>query len=224
MVAQAPGASTGADGGGGGATCTAGQSEGCTCLSPDGSGSVTGMRSCAGGVWQSCACAAPSAPTTVQDECLAGRYEGNFSGFYSSGFAGGVPIPVVALDLSGKPGLAFTLLRSGSGDDEFATYTISDGYLEGNADGAFPIKGVITGTLDCKTRRFNGTLKGSYSILVPLGLNEGQFEGPVTGEYDVTTHTFKFGTWKVMEGEDIVTDFVSDAGGEGEWDAMFVGT
>jgi hypothetical protein len=26
-----------------------------------------------------------------------------------------------------------------------------------------------------------------------------------------------------MEGEDIVTDFVSDAGGEGEWDAMYVG-
>ncbi len=224
VVAQAPGATSGtADGGIAGAGCTAGQSEGCTCLTPGGTGPVPGTRSCVGGAWQSCSCAAPTSPTTVVEECLAGRYEGNFSGFYSSGFAGGAPIPVVALDLTGRPGLAFTLLRSDSGDDEFATYTISDGYLEGNADGLFPIKGVITGTLDCKTRRFTGTLKGSYSILLPLGLNEGQFEGPVTGEYDVTTHTFKLGTWKVMEGEDVVTDFLSDAGGEGDWDAMFVG-
>jgi hypothetical protein len=141
---------------------------------------------------------------------------------YSSGFAGGFPIPVIAFDFADKPGLAFTLLRSGdSADSEIATYTVSDGYMEGEADGAFPIMGVITGTLDCKTRKFTGELDGSYSILLPLGINEGKFKGPVTGEYDVATHSFKFGTWKVKEGEEVTLDIISEAGGEGDWSANY---
>jgi hypothetical protein len=205
-----------------GATCTAGQSEACTCLPTGSSTPVPGMRSCSGGTWLDCSCGSAPTPTTVQEDCLAGRYEGTFSGLYSSGFAGGIPIPVIAFDFADKPGLAFTLLRSGdSGDSEFATYTVSDGYMEGEADDLFPIKGVITGTLDCKTRRFNGELDGSYSILLPLGVNEGKFKGPVTGEYDVATHSFKFGTWKVKEGEDVTLDIVSEAGGEGDWEASY---
>jgi hypothetical protein len=216
-----PGANTDAGPSGAAASCTTGQLEGCTCLS-DASATLAGTRSCSAGVWLTCNCA-QSAPVTVQEDCLAGRYEGDFSGFYSSGFAGGIPIPVIALDLSGKPGLAFTLLKSDSGDSEFATYTVSNGYLEGEADGLFPIKGTLTGTLDCKTRRFVGELTGSYSILLPLGLNEGQFKGPVTGEYDIATHSFTLGTWDVKEGEDVVIDIVSEAGGEGDWNAMYVG-
>lgn len=208
---------------GGGGSCAAGQSEACTCLPTGSSTPVPGTRSCAGGTWGTCTCSASAAPVTVQEECLAGRYEGTFSGLYSSGFAGGFPIPVIAFDFSDKPGLAFTLNRSGdSGDSEFATYTISDGYMEGEADGAFPIKGVITGTLDCKTKRFTGELDGSYSILVPLGINEGTFKGPVTGEYDAATHSFKFGTWDVKEPEEVMLDILSDAGGKGDWSAMYV--
>jgi hypothetical protein len=222
IVANAPGPVTSDAGSAVAAgTCSAGQVEACTCLAAPGAAPVTGTRGCSGGLWLGCTCGA-SAPVTVQDDCLAGRYEGDFSGFYSSGFAGGIPIPVVALDLSGKPGLAFTLLKSDSGDQEFATYTVSDGYLEGEADGAFPIKGVITGTLDCKTKRFVGELDGSYSILLPLGLNEGTFKGPVTGEYDVATHSFKLGTWDVKESEDVGLAILGEGGGGGDWNAMYV--
>jgi hypothetical protein len=224
IVASAPPSAVNGDAGGSvvAGTCSAGQTEACTCLASAGAAPVTGTRGCSGGLWLGCTCGA-SAPVTVQEDCLAGRYEGNFSGFYSSGFAGGFPIPVVALDLSGKPGLAFTLLKSDSGDQEFATYTVSNGYLEGEADGAFPIKGVLTGTLDCKTKRFVGELDGSYSILLPLGLNEGTFKGPVSGEYDVATHSFKLGVWKVKESEDVGLAIVSEGGGDGDWDAMYVG-
>ena len=159
----------------------------------------------------------------MEDECKAGRYEGNFSGFYSSGFAGGIPIPVVALDLSGKPGLSFTLLKTDSGGQEFATYTISNGFVDGVADGAFPFKGALTGTLDCKTKRFVGELDGMYSILLPLGLNEGAFKGPVTGQYNPATHSFTLGEWHVKESEEVVLDIFSDAGGDGDWDATYVG-
>jgi hypothetical protein len=203
-----------------GGTCSAGQTEACTCLATGSSAPTTGTRGCSGGLWLGCTCG-QQAPAAVQEDCLAGRYEGDFSGFYSSGFAGGIPIPIVALDLSGKPGLAFTLLKTDSGDDEFATFTVSNGYLEGNADGLFPIKGVITGTLDCKTKRFVGELDGSYSILLPLGLNEGTFKGPVTGEYDVATHSFKFGTWSIKESPDVGIQVFGEGGGEGDWEAKY---
>jgi hypothetical protein len=204
------------------ATCVAGQIDACTCLAPGGSAPTTGTRGCSGGLWLGCTCG-QSAPVMVQEDCLAGRYEGNFGGIYRSGFAGGLPIPVTALDLAGKPGLSFTLLKKESFDQEFPTYTVSNGFVEGTSDGVSPFDGTLTGTLDCRTKRFMGELDGHYSVFVPLGVNEGTFKGPVSGEYDVATHSFKLGVWNVKESDEVGIDLLGEAGGEGDWDAKYVG-
>jgi len=180
-------------------------------------------------------------PVSTAGDCLPGRYEGDFLGIYASGFSyGGAPIPVAAFDPFGGPGLALTLSATSEGYGEFATYDVSDGFIKGNADGVFPIEGVITGSLNCSTKEFNGILKGWYSLAIDIGLdvNRGFFEGPVHAFYDATTHTFVSGTWNVLESSQggalapLTTAFqtgafspgmlVTNYGGEGEWKATWV--
>ena len=113
---------------------------------------------------------------------------------YNSAFSP-TPIPVWAFNVSGMPGLAFTLNASGAAPvegEEFAEeLEISDGYVKGTADGLFPFEGKLTGKLDCKTKEFHATLDGGYALLFEgLGLNEAKFKGPVLGKYDVATKSF----------------------------------
>jgi hypothetical protein len=115
---------------------------------------------------------------------------------YNSAFSP-FPIPVWAFNISGKPGLAFTLNASGevsqAGDEFGGELEISDGYVKGTADGLFPFEGKLTGKLNCRTREFNATLDGGYALLLEGvfgGLNEAKFKGPVLGKYDVATKSF----------------------------------
>lgn len=213
---------SGPDGGGGsfsadGGVCATGASEACTC--PD---NTTGTRGCYQGQWGLCNCPTSQPVVVNEGTCLAGDYEGKFEGTYRSGFALGLGIPVFALDALGGPGLKFTLEQSASTDLEFPVYTVSNGVVEGVADAAFPFHGKLTGTLDCKTKKFTGELEGGYSIIVPAGINEGKFKGPVTGEYDAISHTFTFGTWKLIESDQTLA-VLGETGGEGSWDAKYVG-
>ncbi|MFT3924760.1 MAG: hypothetical protein QM778_19660 [Myxococcales bacterium] len=173
--------------------CEPNDEEACDC--PDGSEST---RACFDdGTWSVCNCEEPEQPsdTGFVGDCKPGRYEGEFFGYYYSQFTvGWSAIPVWALSLDGKPGLAFTLNSSGKepvpGEEFYDELEISDGYVRGTADGLFPFEGKLTGKLDCKTKEFKATLSGGYAILVKAVLNEAKFEGPVLGKYDVKTSSF----------------------------------
>ncbi|HEX6245635.1 MAG TPA: hypothetical protein VFZ61_32145, partial [Polyangiales bacterium] len=214
-------------GGGGGVTQDSGSpvNTGCpeisteSCNCPDGS---SGSRACSSGTWTSCNCGSPSVPVTTVGACKAGHYEGDFSGFYRSGFILGAPIPVFALDISLEPALKFTLEEKVGGDAEFPTYVISDGYIKGTANGLFPFEAKLTGTLDCRTKTLTGQMDGGYSILLPLGLNQGVFIGPVMGSYNSDDHSFTSGTWDLEEDDSLGISVVGDPGGEGTWTAKWV--
>jgi hypothetical protein len=206
--------------------CDAGTPEVCSCA---GDGGVkSGTQQCYLGNWLSCNCYQSNQNTTplpvvLTGDCRPGRYEGGFSGIYTSPYTGiGFPIPVVALNPAG-PGLAFTLNGQRSGSGEFTELTISDGFVKGAADGLFPFDGVLAGTLDCTTKTFTGTLTGRYCVGPCLGANEGQFVGPVTGNYDGTNFTFTNGTWDLLEAMGNKPLFADNYGGNGEWSATWVG-
>jgi hypothetical protein len=186
---------------------------------------MPGTQLCSSGAWLACICSpAPGSTSGASaDDCKPGRYEGDFSGLYSSGYTFvGVPIPVFGLDAEG-PGLAFTLnAQQGDGVSEFSTFTISDGYVRGTADGAFPFEGALSGMLDCRTKMFTGTLSGGYCVGPCADVNEAKFSGPITGRYDGTSFTFTGGTWHLVEeGEADPLGF--DFGGDGDWNAHWVG-
>jgi hypothetical protein len=141
--------------------------------------------------------------------CEPGDYTGTFIGAYSSGEAFGAPIPVAALGTADRPGLAFTLAKSGNGE----VLTISNGHVIGTADGLFPFEGDLSGSLDCKTRVFTATLKGHYTAVI----GDHEFEGPVTGKYDKNAHTFTDGTWSLTE-----IPGLPIPGGLGSWEASWV--
>lgn len=146
--------------------------------------------------WGKCACTEEREPIVggLVGDCKPGRYEGEFFGMYNSAFSP-FPIPVWAFNISGMPGLAFTLNASGevaqAGDEFGGELEISDGYVKGTADGLFPFEGKLTGKLNCRTKQFDATLDGGYALLFEgLGVNEAKFVGPVLGKYDVATKSF----------------------------------
>jgi hypothetical protein len=201
--------------------CSDGQSRACTCPSAGGGPPTPSTQECFNGFWLICDCQAASGDPATAGECRAGHYEGEFDGFYSSAYTFvGVPIPVFGLDAVG-PGLGFTL-NAQQGGGEIPTFTISDGYVRGTADGLFPFEGVLTGTLDCQTKNFTGTLTGGYCVGPCAGVNEAKFSGPVHGTYDGSTFSFTAGTWELTEdGSEQALAFAF--GGSGNWSAKWVG-
>jgi hypothetical protein len=219
--------------------CYDGQTTACTCNDEQNRGKA-GTQQCFSNTWLLCNCnAATQGPVSVAGDCLPGRYEGNFTGLYYSGFApGGFPVPVIGIDVSGLPPLTLTLRESGGGGNgatEFATYSVSDGVVKGTADGIFPFEGTITGELNCASKLFKGTFTGRYSLGIDIGtvsdINQGFFVGPVTAVYDGVKHTFKPGTWDVLEtagqggaGAGAGWGFtIAKLGGNGDWYADYKG-
>jgi hypothetical protein len=148
--------------------------------------------------------------------CEPGYYEGDFEGLYASGLTVvGAPIPVFALGTPGKPGLSFTLERKSGGGEKLE---ITNGKMDGVADGAFPFKGTLTGSLDCETLVFDSILDGYYSLGVD-GIGMFKFVGPLLGKYDKDTHSIVMATWKVKEFDP--PPIVDWAGGEGTWEASW---
>jgi hypothetical protein len=208
-----------------GGSCTAETEEDCSC--PD--GQPDGRRYCFEGHWLECSCLDDSedAPLDLTGDCRPGRYEGDFWGYYNSSFTVvGVPIPVFALSATAAPGLAFTLNAVGEvvepGAEFGGTLEISDGYVKGTADGLFPFEGKLTGKLDCKTKKFEATLKGGYCLIgcVGVGVNQADFEGPVVGYYNSDAHAFAKSTWKLVEKTPLMGVLIG-FGGEGEWSATW---
>jgi hypothetical protein len=155
-----------------------------------------------------------SAPAS--GSCEPGNYEGTFVGLYASGLTFvNAPIPVFALGTGLTPGLNFTLEQTADGE----TLRIANGKMTGTADGAFPFNGTITGTLNCKTNKFDAILDGYYSLGVD-GVGEWRFKGPLLAMYDRNTHSMVGGTWDVTEYDP--PPVFDGAGGEGTWDAAWL--
>ena len=203
-------------------------------------GGLPGRQTCSAGAWSSCACRPASnggagtgavgftdgdpsenrsavrfdweRTVPTGGSCEAGHYEGTFSGIYGPSIivvADLKVIPVVSIDLPGMPGLAFDLTREGQGE----IFTVSNGKLNGNALGAFPLTADIEGKLDCDTLKFDAKLvNGSYFI----GPLEYHFEGPILADYDKLTHTLVNGTWVVEEPD------YPGAGGSGDWTVQWI--
>ena len=157
--------------------------------------------------------------TPVQGSCEPGYYEGTFKGLYNSQITVvGVPIPVVAVDIPGRPGLSFTLTKkAGSGEQ----LVIENGKMDGTADGAFPFVGTLTGSLDCKTLKFDAILDGHYSLGVD-GVGIWKFKGPLASDYDPITHSVINATWNVDEYDPPPPMTVIPLGGSGDWSATWI--
>jgi hypothetical protein len=155
----------------------------------------------------------------VEGSCEPGYYEGTFSGLYNSQITVvGVPIPVTAVSLPGKPGLSFTLTKkAGSGEE----LVIENGVMDGLADGAFPFKGTLTGTLDCQTLKFDAILDGYYSLGLD-GIGQWFFKGPLLADYDKTTRSVINATWDVKEYKPPPPMTVIPLGGQGTWSATWL--
>lgn len=147
--------------------------------------------------------------------CEPGDYTGDFMGLYASQLTFiNFPIPVFALGQLDRPGLAFTLEKKGNGE----LLEIANGKMEGTADGFFPFRGTLTGSLDCQTGEFKSELSGFYSLGVE-GVGMFKFKGPLTGKYDKVKHAIEMGTWRVDEYDPPPT--LPNAGGQGNWHATW---
>lgn len=167
-------------------------------------------------------------PGTSAPICLPGRYEGTFEGGYNSPAAWNAPVPVIAADATGMPGLRFDLGAGGNG--EFLT--ITGGMMDGVADVVFPFRALITdGQLDCATGLFRAKLTmGSYDVFF-LAFT-GYFEGDMVARFDPATRSFVDGVWAVMEGGKTPPPIqagmdppiipLGESGGAGTWTTTWV--
>jgi len=152
----------------------------------------------------------------TEGSCEPGYYEGTFWGYFASSITVvGAPIPVFALGTPGHPGLAFTLAKKAGGGEELV---IENGIMDGVADGLFPFKGTLTGSLNCDTLEFNAILDGYYSLGVD-GVGKFTFKGPLKSGYDKATRSIINATWDVKEYPNPIADHI---GGAGEWEAKWL--
>ncbi len=153
-------------------------------------------------------------------DCKAGFYKGSFTGSYSSNLLIGIPLSVmgdVNLTLNQAGGSQMMCMVAGEG---FVTcsdvFTLSGGTITGVADqnmiadaafGGYPYFCSMTGTLDCaKKKLVNGWIQCTYCVgpladggtACTIGIG-GHFAGPLTADYNITTHTFDNGSWNGAE-------------------------
>jgi hypothetical protein len=182
------------------------------------SGAVGTRRCDATGVLGACDCPVPAATTLDAAVinigiCPTGRYEGNFGGEAGFLFALG---SVSGLDLwNEQPPLQITLSRERG--DEFAVS--GNGMMRGTANGAFPFEAMITGKLNCETKRFQARLVGSVQLVFDGVRND--FTGTMESLYDPQAQAFTGGTWTVT-GSDADGGFDLGLNGEGSWSAQHV--
>lgn len=197
----------------------------CTCQTPEG-GTVTGNSgkpstddgtgTPAGNLRSDITFDWERTPAT-EGSCEPGYYEGTFEGLYASQITFvGAPIPVFSLGTPGHPGLSFTLSKKAGGGEELV---IENGKMDGTANGLFPFRGTLTGTLNCDTLEFNSILDGYYSLGVD-GVGQWKFKGPLIANYDKATRSVIDATWDVKEYDPPTS--IGHAGGGGTWRATWL--
>ena len=114
-------------------------------------------------------------------ECKPGTYTGTFQCTYSD------PMSGFMLPVNGP----ITLKLEKSQTGEFLE--VRDGLLDGTTNATFVFRANISGTLDCKTASFTGSLiNGIYSGFLIIN---GTFQGPLASNYDLLKFAFVGGTW-----------------------------
>lgn len=153
--------------------------------------------------------------------CKAGRYEGMFTGSYSSSLILGIPLTVtgnVDLTLNQEGGDMQMCMVHGEFETCANVFTLSNGTITGVANqghigeagvGGYPYFCTMTGTLDCaKMVLVDGWIQCTYCAFDQLidggsecdGANVGgHFAGPLIANYDTTSHSFTDGTWNGAE-------------------------
>jgi len=145
--------------------------------------------------------------------CKGGFYKGNFEGLYSSGIVGvatgggdagaGFNLPVIGdvqLTLNQTGSAAMTCSFEGESEVCSNFFTLQNGTISGTADGIFPYFCKLSGTLDCKNKKLvDGWIQCTYCVLTPIEdggnclldtpLSQGQFAGPLVGDYFYTSGT-----------------------------------
>jgi hypothetical protein len=123
-----------------------------------------------------------------QGTCKPGKYTGMFTCDY---IQMGQTMPLVVV--SGP--ITITLTKSMSG--EFLE--VSDGQLDGIAQGIIGFTSMLTGKLDCNTLEFTASaVMGTYGFGDPKLFPFGTFEGALTGTLDTATLVLS-GDWALTE-------------------------
>jgi hypothetical protein len=145
-----------------------------------------------------------STPVKPASECVPGTYKGSFSGQVS--FIPSLFGSLLSVDITGA--ITINMGTNTSGNQ----LVISDGSVTGNDQDGRPITAVVTGTLDCVTKKLlNGKLtNGKY---VRSSSNTVEFSGTVTADYSPNPPSAA-GAWKTSGG------FLE--GGGGSWSAVHV--
>jgi hypothetical protein len=205
--------------------CTGATTKSCACSSD---GTTRGTKKCQNGKFSACSnCTADvikDAAVSNVDLCKAGYYSGEFSGTYKPGaFGFGLGMSLLEVPITGTPfmdipALSFNLEQQATGVGEFMTYTVGQGCMTGNAQAYGtdnPIVARVSGSLDCSTGIFTGTLTGHYKL---LNFNELPFEftGPLKAMFMLPS-SIKDGTWTVSEPP--AADGEAAGGGMGTWSA-----
>ncbi|HEX7477055.1 MAG TPA: hypothetical protein VF331_04570 [Polyangiales bacterium] len=213
-------------------TCSGGQWSACACLQRVNSAAGTGGIAVDGGTPKPAATGANPVENSSANRfdwqrvplelgsCKAGHYVGYFDGFYGSPAVFTFPVPVLAVDAPAvdggaiQPGLEFWLTKvPGSGE----LFAINGGKMRGSANGTFPFDADLKGTLDCGTKKYNGTIEnGVYDDGTGM---KYQFIGVMTSDYDKIQNKFINGQWKCTE----PTSIFPTAGGSGMWNATWKG-
>jgi hypothetical protein len=190
-----------------GAPCEEGATLGCEC--DGGAGTMT----CRAGAYGPCAaCVRQSSAPLL---CVPGTYVGQATGTYN----GGIPGVISGFQVATKNGLVFSLARNSQAGDEFAG--VNSGCVRGlYADGGAvdtSSGGLITGSVDCSSGRFDGVLRNTYTaadaLLRPVRVYQ---KGSIHAQYDANTRAFR-GSWDEHEPANKL--FGDVPGGGGTWSA-----
>jgi hypothetical protein len=217
--------------------CSNGAVESCEC--PQGG---RGQRRCSQGAFgATCEDCAPVVAADTTTKCVAGRYVGMLDiPYYAPGPAGFCGL-VTLFGGGGQGVMAFTL--GVSDNAEFATVIGSSSCLDVKVVGqkqdgvALPEAGVevlpdggvarilsmeLSGSVDCRTGKFSGEVKGTYRSVsfCDLGMMENDYfmKGPVTATFDPVTRGFVDGALELKE-PPVLLPLGGEAGGKGSWSA-----
>jgi hypothetical protein len=219
------------------AGCASGAVQTCTC--PEGG---EGEQRCSNGVFSaSCEGCGPAVVVDTTTKCVAGRYVGVLDiPYYAPGPAGLCGL-VTLFGGGGSGAMAFTL--GVSDNAEFASVIGSSSCLDvrvvGQSDPNVPLPeagvevlpdgGVarilsmeLSGSVDCRTGKFSGEVKGTYRSVsfCDLGMMENDYfmKGPVAAVFDPVKRAFVDGSLDLKE-PPVLLALGGEAGGKGSWSA-----
>lgn len=127
-------------------------------------------------------------PDAASARCEPGRFEGTFTCNFGLGQSCDQNPGTGLIMLMGV--MSLTLVATG----EFLT--VSGGTLDA-ASGGYTLNGPLAGLVDCRVKKFGGSVEGTYSGPGIPGLPPvtGELSGPVSATYDPRGPALTNGTW-----------------------------